>query len=121
METIYQGGNADVRNSKPRSKNADEGSAEFKNFVADIEDVVKRVANVTDNDVARVRAKIQSALTSTKDGLFSSVESAKHQAQQAAKYADDYVRESPWQALGVGAAVAAVLGLSIGLLISRRE
>jgi len=125
METTYEGGQAEFRNGGKRVKSelnaaAKETSVEFKNFVSDVEEVVKRVANVSDADVARVREKISSALSSTKSGLANSAESVKLQAQQAAKYADDYVRASPWQAVGIGAAVAAVLGLSIGILASRR-
>jgi ElaB/YqjD/DUF883 family membrane-anchored ribosome-binding protein len=130
METIFESGNTDSRAGKHRAKNEvidgaravqSEASAELKNFVADIEDVMKRVANVSDADVARVRAKVQAALSSTKDGIFTSAANAKKQAQQAARYADEYVHESPWQAIGIGAALAAVLGLSIGLFSSRRH
>jgi ElaB/YqjD/DUF883 family membrane-anchored ribosome-binding protein len=125
METTYEGGQAEFRNGGKRAKSelnaaAKETSAEFKNFVADVEDVVKRVANVSDADVARVREKITSALSSTKSTLANSAENVKVQAQQAAKYADEYVHDSPWQAVGIGAAVAALLGLSIGILASRR-
>lgn len=132
METTYEGGQAEFRNGGKRAKSelnsaasdlksaAKETSVEFKNFVSDVEDVVKRVANVSDADVARVREKITSALSSTKSTLANSAENVKVQAQQAAKYADEYVHDSPWQAVGIGAAVAALLGLSIGILASRR-
>jgi ElaB/YqjD/DUF883 family membrane-anchored ribosome-binding protein len=130
METIYEGGNSDPRNSKQRVKGElsdaaqaakDSASAEFKSFVADIEDVIKRVANVSDVEVARVRAKVQAALANTKSDIVSSAAGVKQQAERAARYTDEYVHESPWQAIGFGAAVAAVLGLSIGLLSSRRH
>jgi len=129
METTYDSSQSSLSNNGRRAKSelsdsarkaADSASAEFKNFVSDVEDVVKKVAHVSDADVARARAKIQAAISSTKSGFASGAESVKVQAQQAAKYADDYVRESPWQAIGVGAAVAAVLGLSIGYLAARR-
>jgi len=125
METTYESGQADFRNSKQRVKSdvssmKDTASDEFKNFVSDVEDVVKKVANVSDADVARVREKVTAAISSTKSGLANSAANIKQQAQDAAKYADGYVRESPWQAVGVGAAIAAVLGLSIGYLAARR-
>jgi ElaB protein len=129
MET-FENGNAEFRTSKQNIKGdlADNARAlkatasdELKNFVADVEDVVKRVANVNDNDVARMRAKVQTAISSTKDGLATSIAGVKRQAQQAAKQADTYVHESPWQAIGVTAAIAAVLGLSIGLLAARKQ
>lgn len=129
METTYDSTSSDFRNTKQRGKGeyADNGRAlkeaaseEFKSFVSDIEDVVKKVANISDADVARVREKVQSALYSTKSGIASSAANIRAQAQQAAQVADDYVRESPWQAVGIGAALAAVLGLSIGYLAARR-
>jgi ElaB/YqjD/DUF883 family membrane-anchored ribosome-binding protein len=125
METTYESGQSDFRNSKQRVKGdlaamKDTASDEFKNFVSDVEDVVKKVANVSDADVKRVSEKVRAAISSTKSGLASSADNIKQQAQQAAKYADNYVRESPWQAVGVGAAIAALLGLSIGYLAARR-
>jgi ElaB/YqjD/DUF883 family membrane-anchored ribosome-binding protein len=125
METTYEGGQTEFRNGGKRAKSelnaaAKETSAEFKNFVTDVEDVVKKVAHVSDADIARVREKITSAISTTRSGLAQSAETVKLQAQQAAQYADEYVHKSPWQAIGIGAAVAAVLGLSIGILASRR-
>ena len=129
METTYDTAQSELRNGKNRIKSdlsdgarniKDTASDEFKNFVTDVEDVMKRVANVTDADVARVRAKIQDAISSTKSTFSQSAARMKEQAQHAADYADEYVHESPWQAIGIGAALAAVLGLSIGYMASRR-
>lgn len=131
METTFDT-NSDYRNSKQNLKNdvnalkatastaAATASDELKNFVADVEDVLKRVTNVSDADVARVRAKVQAALGSTKDGLLNSAANIKEQAQKASKYADEYVHESPWQAIGIGALLAAAIGASIGYLAARR-
>ena len=38
----------------------------------------------------------------------------------AAKTAHEYVQENPWRAVGIAAAVAAVGGLLVGLLVARR-
>ena len=100
------------------AKNA--ATDELKSFMTDVEDVVKRVADVSDEDVARVRAKIQSVIDSARDGVTTSAAAMKRQAQNAARQTDEYVHESPWQAVGIGAALAAVIGLSIGYLASRR-
>src|SRR5215510_7724024 len=114
METAY-----DTNLDTPRNKRGKQESAtsvEFKNFVSDVEDVVKRVADVGDADVARVRTKIQSALTSARSGLNDTVDNLRQQAKQT----DDYVRESPWQAMGIGTALGALIGISIGYLVGRR-
>jgi ElaB/YqjD/DUF883 family membrane-anchored ribosome-binding protein len=39
------------------------------------------------------------------------------QARRVASSADGYVRESPWQALGI----AALAGLAVGFLVARRS
>jgi ElaB/YqjD/DUF883 family membrane-anchored ribosome-binding protein len=130
METIYESGNTNSRNSKQRVRDdlsdaahaiQSNASAELKSFVADIEHAMKRVADVSDVDVARARAKVQAALASTRSGIVSTAADIKEQAQRAVRYTDDYVHESPWQAIGFGAAVAAALGLTLGLLTSRRH
>jgi ElaB/YqjD/DUF883 family membrane-anchored ribosome-binding protein len=126
METTYDtnsnySGKARAKNDLADTQASKAASSdEFKNFVADVEDVVKRVANVTDADVARVRAKVQAALQSAKGGLADTAANLKQQARRAAKETDDYVHESPWTAIGIGAAVAAVLGVSVGYLVARR-
>jgi ElaB/YqjD/DUF883 family membrane-anchored ribosome-binding protein len=127
METTFE--NSDLRNGGKRVKNElgdtaraakNAATDELKSFVSDVEDVVKRVADVSDEDVARVRARIQAVIDSARDGVTTSAAAMKRQAQQAARQTDEYVHESPWQAVGIGAALAAVIGVSIGYLASRR-
>jgi ElaB/YqjD/DUF883 family membrane-anchored ribosome-binding protein len=132
MDTSFENGRTaeTLRSSGKRVKNdlQETGGAiknaatdEFKNFVADVEDVIKRVADVSDADVARVRRKIESTLNSAKSGVEHSAEQLKMQAREAAKQADEYVHDSPWQAIGVGAALAAVVGVSVGYLLAARR
>jgi ElaB/YqjD/DUF883 family membrane-anchored ribosome-binding protein len=122
MDTTYDSSDkrlkSDVKDGARNVKNV--VSDEFKNFVSDVEDVVKGVSHVSDADVARVRAKIQSALTSTKDGVEITAANLTKRAREAATQADSYVRESPWQAIGIGAAIAALIGVSVGILAARR-
>jgi ElaB/YqjD/DUF883 family membrane-anchored ribosome-binding protein len=122
MDTTYESGDkrlkSDLKDGARNVKNA--VSEEFSNFVSDVEDVVKSVSHVTDADVARVRAKIQSALTSTKDGVEITAANLTKRAREAAAQADTYVHDSPWQAIGIGAAVAALIGISVGIFAARR-
>jgi ElaB/YqjD/DUF883 family membrane-anchored ribosome-binding protein len=122
MDTTFENSDkrlkTDVKDGARNVKNV--ATEEFKNFVSDIEDVVKSVSHVSDADVARVRAKIQSALASTKDGVEITAANLTKRARDAATQADTYVRESPWQAVGIGAAIAALIGVSVGILAARR-
>jgi len=90
---------------------------EIKNLIADVEDLVARIGNFKDEDVARLRTKVMRAVSAAKEGLAEGADTARSRAQQAMSGADDYVRESPWVAVGVAAAVGAV----VGILMARRS
>ena len=92
-------------------------SGEIKNLISDVEDLMARIADLKDADVVRVRGKVQRAVDATKQSLADSADSIRRQAQYVANTADDYVRESPWQAIGIAALVGAV----VGILATRRS
>ena len=92
-------------------------SAEIKNLIADVEDLVARIADLKDADVARVRTKVLRAVDSAKSSLAGGAETMRRQAQRVASTTDDYVHDSPWQAVGIAALVGAV----VGVFASRRS
>jgi ElaB/YqjD/DUF883 family membrane-anchored ribosome-binding protein len=92
-------------------------SDEVKNLIADVEDLMARIADLKDADVARVRSKVQRAVDAAKESLAESADTLRQRAQSAASTADDYVRDSPWQAVGIAALVGAV----VGILATRRS
>ena len=67
--------------------------------------------------MARLRTKVMQAVSAAKEGLAGGADSVRGQARQAMSEADDYVRESPWVAVGIAAAVGAV----VGILVARRS
>ena len=92
------------------------GNREVQNLIADVEDLVSRVGEAADPEIARVRAKVESALSTAKQAIADGAEQVRRQAKNAAAAGDDYVHEQPWQAIGI----AALAGLAIGFLVSRR-
>lgn len=92
-------------------------SAEIKSLIADVEDLVARIADLKDADVARIRGKVLRAVDSAKATLADSAETVRRRAQRVAATADDYVHDSPWQSVGI----AAVVGAVVGILASRRS
>ncbi len=92
-------------------------SAEIKSLIADVEDLVSRIADLKDADVARVRNKVLHAVGTAKESLADSAETLRRQAQRVASTADDYVHDNPWQAIGIAALVGAV----VGILATRRS
>jgi ElaB/YqjD/DUF883 family membrane-anchored ribosome-binding protein len=92
-------------------------SSEIKNLIADVEELMSRISDLKDADVERVRGKVQRAVDSAKKSIADSTVTLRRRAQQAASSADDYVRDSPWQAVGIAALVGAV----VGILATRRS
>jgi len=92
-------------------------AGEIKSLIADVEDLVARIADLNDADVVRVRNKVQRAVDSAKQSVTESADTLRRRAQSAASTADDYVRDSPWQAVGIAALVGAV----VGILATRRS
>jgi len=92
-------------------------SAEIKSLIADVEDLVARIADLKDADVARLRNRVLRAVSTAKESLADSADTVRRQAQRAATTADDYVHDSPWQAVGIAALVGAV----VGILATRRS
>lgn len=91
-------------------------ATELSNLISDVEDLVKKVAHVADADVARLRERVQEKISAAKDTLAAGSKRVTETAREAATATDDYVRASPWQAMGV----AALAGVAVGFLISRR-
>jgi ElaB/YqjD/DUF883 family membrane-anchored ribosome-binding protein len=126
METTYEGTAEQARASGRRLKSdlSDSvsdikaiASGEIKSLIADVEDLMARIADLKDADVVRVRSKVQRAVDATKQTLADGADTIRQRAQTVANTADDYVRESPWQAIGIAALVGAV----VGILATRRS
>jgi ElaB/YqjD/DUF883 family membrane-anchored ribosome-binding protein len=92
-------------------------TTEIKSLIADVEDLMARIADLKDSDVMRVRNKVQRAVDATKQSLADGADAIRQHAQTAANTADDFVRESPWQAVGI----AALVGAIVGILATRRS
>jgi ElaB/YqjD/DUF883 family membrane-anchored ribosome-binding protein len=92
-------------------------TTEIKSLIADVEDLMARITDLKDADVVRVRGKVQRAIDSTKQSLSDGAGALRDHAQKAAGTADDFVRDSPWQAVGIAALVGAV----VGILATRRS
>jgi ElaB/YqjD/DUF883 family membrane-anchored ribosome-binding protein len=89
---------------------------EVSNLMADVQDLLGRVAHVADPEVIRVRARVASALSTAKATLARSSDSVQRHAKDAMDAGDSYVRDQPWQAIGIAAAA----GLVVGFLVARR-
>jgi ElaB/YqjD/DUF883 family membrane-anchored ribosome-binding protein len=90
--------------------------ADLKVVVADAEELLRATASQAGEKVSAARERIQASLATAKVKLTDAERALLEKSKLAAKATDEYVRDNPWQAVGV----AAVAGLVLGVLISRR-
>jgi ElaB/YqjD/DUF883 family membrane-anchored ribosome-binding protein len=96
--------------------NKDKLVADLKVVVADAEELLRATASQAGEKVSVARERIQASLATAKVKLAEAERALLERTKEAAKATDDYVRDNPWQAVGI----AAVAGLVLGILISRR-
>ena len=84
--------------------------------VADAEELLRATANQAGEGAAVARTRIQENLQVVKGRLASAEDVLIERTRDAAKDADRYVHDNPWQAIGISACVGAI----VGMLISRR-
>ena len=89
-----------------------ESTSEVGNLIADVQDLLGRLAHVADPEIARVRAKVEQALATAKRALADGTDRVQRQAKNAISVGDLYVRDNPWQAVSIAAAAGLVVGAS---------
>jgi ElaB/YqjD/DUF883 family membrane-anchored ribosome-binding protein len=87
------------------------------NFLDSVEDLTNALKDVDSPEIARVRAKVKLALAAAKSAASDTVSQIRTQAQDVGVRTDTFVRNNPWQVIGI----AAVVGLAVGILASRRS
>jgi ElaB/YqjD/DUF883 family membrane-anchored ribosome-binding protein len=95
----------------------DFANGQVNNFLDNVEDLTKALKDVETPDIARVRAKVKIALVAAKSAVADTASQLRDQAQVVGKRTDSFVRDNPWQVVGI----AAVVGLAVGFLVSRRD
>ena len=90
--------------------------ADLKLVVADAEELLRATASQAGEKVSAARERIQASLGTAKVKLAEAERVLVDKTKDAAKSTDEFVRDNPWQAVGIAAAA----GLVLGVLISRR-
>jgi ElaB/YqjD/DUF883 family membrane-anchored ribosome-binding protein len=93
---------------------------DIQNVVSDAQDLLKTVqtegAERVSDKMGEVRAKVQTQIDAARQTLGELQQTVQATATQYMDTTDAYVRANPWQAVGVSAAVGAL----VGFLIARR-
>jgi ElaB/YqjD/DUF883 family membrane-anchored ribosome-binding protein len=106
-----------VPGSSAARKAGDFANAQVNNFLDSVEDLTNALKDVESPEIARVRTKVKLALVAAKSAAADTASQIRSQAQQVGQRTDTFVRDNPWQVIGI----AAVVGLAVGMLTSRRS
>ena|ERR1700761_8823588 len=94
---------------------SDYANGQVNHFLDNVEDLTKALKDVETPDIARVRAKVKMALVAAKSAVADTASQLRGQAQQVGRQTDTFVRDNPWQVVGI----AALVGLAVGIFASR--
>lgn len=89
---------------------------DLKVVMHDAEALLKATSAQTGEKLQEVRARAEESLRAAQARLSEFEEEAVKRAREVADVTKEYVRENPWQSVGI----AAGIGLLVGLLLSRR-
>jgi ElaB/YqjD/DUF883 family membrane-anchored ribosome-binding protein len=89
---------------------------DFTEVLTEADSLLKQATKESGEKASDLRAQVETKLRAAKLKLQDMQDDAMDRAKATARATDEYVRDNPWQALGV----AAALGVLVGLLIGRR-
>ncbi|HTD74897.1 MAG TPA: hypothetical protein VK652_15315 [Steroidobacteraceae bacterium] len=95
---------------------SDIANGHVNSFLDNVEDLTRALKDVDSPEIAKVRAKVKMALSAAKSAMADTASQFRDQAQQVGKRTDTFVRDNPWQVIGI----AALVGLAVGIFASRR-
>ena len=81
--------------------------------VRDAEELLRNTGEHADEHFKVAKEKIEASMKNAKEKLKDASEVAKEKSKKAAETTDIYVKDHPWQAVGLSAAVGVILGFLI--------
>lgn len=89
---------------------------DFGTLLAEVEQLLARAGSLSGDAASEIQADIESRLATARQRLREFETQANEQAQAVRDATQAYVRQNPWQAVGI----AAGIGFVAGLLLARR-
>jgi len=89
----------------------------------DVQELLKVTASVVGDKAAEARVRVQDSLKIAQDKLSVAQDQMKAKGQEAFSVTDGYVRDNPWNAVGIAAGIGFLLGIgfSAGAFLRRRD
>ena len=87
--------------------------ADLKVVINDAEALLRATSAQTGEKIQEARARAEASLRQARERLSEVEEEALRRARELADATEEYVRDNPWQSLGIAAGVGLVLGVPI--------
>ena len=88
--------------------------ADLKVVIADAEEILRATAGVAGEKMAELRERVAVNLQDAKVRLSEAEDALIDNTKAACRATDEFVRENPWQAVGIAAGIGVLLGVIIG-------
>jgi len=102
--------------STMENTNSNPIARDIQNVVSDAQELLKTVQTEGSSKLTEVKGQVQAKLDNAKQMLGQLGTQVQDASKQAMDTTDAYVRANPWRAVGISAAVGAL----VGFLIARR-
>ena len=96
---------------------------DFKALSKDVQDLLKVTSSVVGEKAAEARVRVEESLKIAQDKLSVVQDNVRAKGQEAFTVTDSYVRDNPWNAVGIAAGIGFVLGIgfSAGAFLRHRD
>jgi len=101
-----------MRSTSPNTPNA--LGRDIQNVVSDAQELLKTVQSEGESRLAEIKGKASAQLETAKHKYGEIQQTVQDGAKLAINETDQYVHSNPWTAIGIGAAVGAVIGYLCG-------
>jgi ElaB/YqjD/DUF883 family membrane-anchored ribosome-binding protein len=87
---------------------------DLQTVLEDAEALLSATTGQAGERIQQVRTRAEETVRAVRDRLASAQDEVTRRAREALDDADEYVRENPWQSIGVAAGIAFLVGLLAG-------
>jgi ElaB/YqjD/DUF883 family membrane-anchored ribosome-binding protein len=92
------------------------GRSEASNLKSDLDELISKIPSLSEADLSAAKQKLLDTYDSAKNSAAELASQAKEKVSRGMEVSGEYVKAKPLQSVGI----AAVVGLLVGALISRR-
>ena len=94
---------------------------DFGVVIEDSQQLLKAMAAAPGERATALRGDLERKLGEARKRLEDLQDATLERGRAAARYTDEYVHDNPWQSIAVGAGVAAIIGIAIGVMLADRR